>query len=122
MSTRAKWYVEELPTLDDEPDPFAMPIEEVGERIDLSDPSGALGLRLRELMRREASLDRMGITCPIKVRPDTTCHACPISRAHVPEEAMSHLCKIGREQEHVATEGAVLAHQQQTADACPAPT
>lgn len=123
MSTKANWYVGDvLPALDEEPDPFAMPIEEVGERIDLVDPGAANDLRLRELFRHEASLARMGVTCGIKDRTDTTCHACPISRAHVPEEMMSKLCRVGREQERLSTEGVALAYQREQAANGPAAT
>lgn len=107
MSTRANWHVE-APVLDDPGiDPFAMPIEEVGERIDLRDPKGTLELRLAELLHREGNLFNRGVTCPIKDRPDSTCHACPVSQAHT-QEPLSVLCRIGREQESVVTELAVI--------------
>jgi hypothetical protein len=109
MTARANWFVGELP-VEDGPDPFAAPIEEVGERINLRDPKAALDLRLRELVHREANLDATGITCAIKDRSDTSCHACPVSRAHT-EQPLGVLCRIGREQEAVLTERAVLEWQ-----------
>lgn len=109
MSTaRANWFVEQAISLDDEPDPFSMPVEEVGERIDLKDPAGALQIRLTELLRRESNLFNASVTCAVKDRPDTTCHACPISMAHDREHALGALCRVGREQEIVLTELAVL--------------
>lgn len=111
MSTRANWFVEKAELLDDEPDPFAMPVEEVGERIDLRDPQAALQLRLDELIRRESNLFAREITCPIKDRADTSCHACPVSKAHDRQDPLGSLCRLGREQEAVLTELAVLRCQ-----------
>jgi hypothetical protein len=108
MTARANWFTAEEIELGDEPDPFAVPIEEVGQRIDLRDPHAALQIRLTELLHREAALFNADVTCTIKDRPDTTCHACPVSKAHDPKQALCVLCKIGREQEIVLTELAVL--------------
>lgn len=88
-----------------------MPIEEVGLRIDLRDPKATLDLRLAELVRREGSLFNGGVTCGIKERADSTCHACPLSQAHEERSALGVLCRIGREQEAVLTELAVLSWQ-----------
>lgn len=107
MTARANWFVEAAVLPDDEPDPFSVPIEEVGERIDLRDPKGALELRLKELLNREMSLYSAEVRCEIKDRQDTTCHACPISKAHDRQDALGVLCRIGREQEAVSTELAV---------------
>jgi hypothetical protein len=112
VSARANWFMEALDGLDDQPDPFSQPIEEVGQRIDLRDPQAALEIRLTELLRREGNLEHAGITCPVKARSDTTCHACPISQAGT-DTALSVLCRIGREQESVLTELAVLRWQGQ---------
>lgn len=109
MNARANWFVEAVAGLDDEPDPFSQPIEEVGERIDLRDPKAGLQLRLTELISREASLFKHEITCAIKDRTDSTCHACPVSQAANPESDLMMLCRIGREQEMVLTELAVIA-------------
>lgn len=111
--TRANWFVHEATALDTEPDPFAVPIEEIGERIDLRDPKAGLELRVRELLTREARLYEAEVRCPIKDRADTTCHACPLSRAHDREDALSALCRLGREQEVVLTELGVMACQDQ---------
>lgn len=108
---KANWHVEAASWADDidTDSPFSVPIEEIGERIDLRDPKAALDIRLGELLRREGNLDAVGVTCPIKDRPDTTCHACPVSQAHDPSVKLCLLCRVGREQETVLTELAVLA-------------
>lgn len=108
VSARADWFLAPVEALN-EPDPFSMPIEEVGERLDLRDPRARLELRVTELLHREQNLDRAGVTCAIKDRDDTTCHACPVSCAHNPAQALSALCKVGREQEAVLTELGVLS-------------
>lgn len=110
MSTRANWFTDGVATIGDEPDPFAVPIEEIGEEIDLRSPTARLELRLRELLYREGNLFANGLTCAIKDRGDSTCHACPVSYAHG-VEALGALCRIGREQESVSTELAVLQCQ-----------
>lgn len=109
MSTRANWFIAQLASLDDEPDPFDAPIEEVGQRIDLRDPKERLDMRLRELIERESNLFNKGVTCPIKERSDSCCHACPVSKASEHNDALAVLCRVGREQEAVLTELAVLA-------------
>lgn len=108
MTAKANWFVEQHVPLDDEPDPFAMPVEEVGERIDLRDPASVLELRVSELLRREGNLHEREITCALKDRRDMSCHACPISKAHDREAPMGMLCRLGREQENVLAELVVL--------------
>ena len=108
MTVRANWFV--APVISDEPDPFAAPLEEVGERVDLTDPAAALQLRIVELLRREGNLENAGVTCALKARPDTICHCCSLSMAHDAESPLGVLCRIGREQEQVLTEHAVLEH------------
>ena len=109
MAAKANWFIQAVEGLDDEPDLFAAPIEEVGERIDLRDPKAGLQMRLEELIQREANLYEHQITCPIKDRNDTTCHACPVSKAGDPDAALGVLCRVGREQETTLTELAVLS-------------
>lgn len=113
MTAKANWFVERAAGLDDGPDPFSVPIEEVGRRIDLRDPKAAAELRLQELLTRETNLFNAGTSCPIKERSDTTCHACPVSQAHDPESRLGVLCRIGREQEVVLTELAVQSCRDQ---------
>ncbi len=113
MTARANWFVEGAVPVDTEDDPFAVPVEEIGERIDLRDPQAALNLRLTELLRRESSLFEQNVTCPIKDAQNTSCHACPVSAAHDREDPKGVLCRVGREQETVLTQLAVLRCQDQ---------
>jgi hypothetical protein len=113
VSARANWFTPAPIGLDDAPDPFAAPVEEVGERVDLRNPRAVLQLRLDELIRHEGNLFAKGLTCPIKDRSDSTCHACPVSKAADPDDALGVLCRIGREQETTLTELAVLACREQ---------
>lgn len=106
MGTQANWFVAAVESASDESDPWRAPIEEVGARIDLRDPQATLQLRLQELVHREVNLFNAQVTCPIKDRADTSCHACPVSEAGT-ESALSALCRLGREQESVLTEMAV---------------
>lgn len=108
MSARANWFTEAAIPTESEEDPFSMPVEEVGERIDLRDPDAMLNLRLTELLGRESRLFDAGITCPIKEVSGSTCHACPVSKAHDREDPKGVLCRLGREQETTVTELAVL--------------
>jgi hypothetical protein len=114
MTARANWFVAQLASLDDEPDPFDAPIEEVGQRIDLRDPRERLEMRLRELLERESNLFNANITCAIKDMPNSCCHACPVSKATERGDPMHTLCRLGREQEAVLTELAVLACRDET--------
>lgn len=110
--TRANWFLQSIDDAEADPDdPFQMPVEEVGQRIDLRDPRGKLELRLQELMVRESRLYDRQVTCSIKDRPDTICSACPVSKAHDPGSVLGALCRIGRETEAVATELGVLLCQ-----------
>lgn len=103
---RANWYVDQPPALDG-PDPFEVPIEDVGELIDLSKPTAQLTVRLTELLNREGRLEAIGVTCDLKSRSDVVCSACPISRAGDPTAPLGALCRVGREQESVCTQLAV---------------
>ena len=107
MTTRANWFTEGV-ALDGEPDPFAVPVEEVGTPIDLREPGAVLEIRLRELLHREARLYERSITCSIKDATGSTCHVCPVSQAHDTDVPLGVLCRLGREQEVVLTELAVL--------------
>lgn len=76
--------------------------------LDLSTPEPELRSWLVELVRREGNLWNCGTTCPLKDREDTTCTACPVSRARdtdegtLDEERLKRLCMIGEEQERVS--------------------
>jgi hypothetical protein len=88
------------------PPPGQTTIESVGKPIDLRG-APALNQRLIELVNMEGVLHQRGITCPIKDREDSTCSACPV-RAERPSDQLHSLCQLGRAQERVATELAVL--------------
>lgn len=108
MSTRANWHLRDL-QLPTEDDPFE-DFEASADVIDLTAPREELEAHLSELVRREGVLFNSGITCAIKDRPDTTCHACPLFTTD-PNEARFGLCKVGREQERTCTALAVEASQ-----------
>lgn len=107
MATKANWFLAELDGLDTGEfgeDPFEQPIEEVGTPIDLGGEEARLQVELVELMRRESNLYNAEVTCAIKDRPDTCCHACPVSQAHSRETPLGVLCRLGRRQERVLSE------------------
>jgi hypothetical protein len=103
VSTRANWHTADLADLDEEIDPFSVPVEEVGLRIDLLDEIGRLQARLATLLDQETNLLHCGIRCDIKDRENTCCHACPVSKAGLSDDPLSALCRLGREQERVVT-------------------
>jgi hypothetical protein len=107
VSTRANWHTADLADINEEVDPFSVPIEEVGLRIDLRDEAGRLQARLATLLDQETNLLHCGIRCAIKDRENTCCHACPISKAGLSDDPLSALCRLGREQERVVTDLAV---------------
>lgn len=112
MTAKAKWFAPaRLPDLEGD-NPFEGPVEEIGQRIDLTSRGDRLHLRLVELARREGRFTEINVTCEIKNRPDVTCLACPLSEAGDKESALGHICRIGREQEMVATEAVVLAQRE----------
>lgn len=78
-------------------------METIGKPIDLSDRRGSLQARLHELVKREGRLYNKGVTCAIRDTPNTCCAACPYSEALNKDSALGVLCRVGREQEQVAT-------------------
>lgn len=106
-AARAKWYSGQLPTISG-PDPFEVEVGEVGELIDLSHSTARLQVRLTELVRRESELDNLGVSCDLKQLHDVVCSACPVSEAGNDSSELGSLCRVGREQEMVLTELAVL--------------
>lgn len=110
-SVQARWATPAI-DVDIEADPFApMPsvgrprrVEDVGIPIDLTDDQPKLRERLIELCSREGNLYNEGVTCSIKERDDTSCHACPLK----PDDDTALLCAVGREQEAICTKLAVL--------------
>lgn len=110
MRTMANWHVGDLGGTSDA-DPFAdeeaLPVEQVGTPIDLSDSIASLSKELQTLMWRECELFNVGLTCAIKDRDDTACSACPVSKHADPQDPLAPLCLVGRDQERVVTTLAV---------------
>lgn len=113
-AARARWGLDALEVQTDD-DPFgpAIPagpsaaavsvdVEAVGLPIELADD---LAPRLVALLKEEGELLQQGVTCAIKDRDETSCHACPL-RGHQAFPA-SRLCVLGVEQERVFTHLAV---------------
>jgi hypothetical protein len=107
-AARTNWHSDGLPTLEIE-DPFEVPVEKVGQPIDLSHPTARLNVRLTELLRREGQLDALGVSCSIKDKSDVVCSVCPLSKAGDDSAPLGALCRIGREQEAVTTQLAAQA-------------
>lgn len=85
-----------------------MPIEQVGTPIDLSGEQATLQQELTELMNAEADLFDLGVSCGVRDRADSCCHACPISQ-HQGDGDFANLCRNGRAVEVVVTKLAVIA-------------
>lgn len=105
MAVKADWH-EASPAVEGPDDPFAsassLAIAQAPLTLDLG--LDALRDKLVSLFNRERFLsDRMGLTCPIKDRCDTTCIACPLNEAHNPDSAKGRLCKVGVEQDQAET-------------------
>lgn len=111
MSAKADWHTLDLERLVEEEgefDPFSAPVEELGQRVDLDDPSDRLHIRLVRLLERETALYARGVTCPIKDRDDTCCLACPVSEHANFDSSLGMLCRVGRDEELAATEAAAI--------------
>ena len=107
MSIGAEWHFEEAAFAtvqrsgyDPLVDPaYAAPMPPISIHTSTAElDSYALGL-----LEQEAQLFDDGITCPIKDKRDTTCLACPVSAARDHSEPKGKLCRVGQEQERVAT-------------------
>lgn len=104
MATKANWF---QPVVDEQDDPFALPIERVAVPIDLSGQVAELGVEIVELTAEIKRLDGAGVRCPILQMPDTSCHVCPISE-HTKNTAKRELCCVGRALERACTRLAVV--------------
>lgn len=71
--------------------------------ISITTDAATLTAAVDSLFAQEASLFQRGVECPIKDLPDTTCLACPVSAARDFSEPKGQLCRVGQEQERVAT-------------------
>lgn len=90
---RTNWHIE-VPV--DHTDPFSKEAAPTFPQLTFEE----LESRLRELVEEEGRLAACGITCPIKDRPDSVCHACPLRRAM--EGPLRQLCAVGLLQETAA--------------------
>ena len=105
MAIKADWHEGEAAAIGPD-DPFAL-ASSLGMghsplTIDVS--LDDLRDRLKRLLKREKFLfDKMGISCPIKDRCDTSCLACPLNEANDPDSPKGGLCRVGVEQEQCET-------------------
>jgi hypothetical protein len=111
MPVKAHWHQPELAlehelSFDACPEPER--VERVGVPVLLAGPLAELNKQLIGTLSRENALHEQGVTCAIKDRADTSCHACPLYRDD--DSALAQLCGIGREQERLCTELAVRMH------------
>lgn len=108
MGVKAEWNLQELVMLEPEDDPFAdVDIEDVGQPIRIDSDSATLATELTHLTTRINRLWASGTTCDLMLKPDVTCHACPLYTDDW-HEKRSALCGLGRQQEATATKMAVL--------------
>jgi len=99
---KADWFASPLDT--ETPDPFAdSPLPFGSTFISLESTPEELDQRIRDLVKREARLFDMGITCGLRECSESTCLACPVSKLGDPDSPLSALCRIGQEQERVIT-------------------
>lgn len=101
MGIRASWHMPP-PLAVDDIDPFAAPVEDVGVPVRLADGTSELGAELVQLVKRERTLRDDGTSCPIRDMDGTSCSACPIAGRY------GALCDVGRRQEQLLTELAVI--------------
>lgn len=107
MAVKADWF-DSLESTDAGIDPFAQASSALVDdlpviAISMEDSDDELRAHLRTLIDREGRLSACGITCRLKELPDMTCLGCPVSKAGDKNDAMSVLCRIGRDQETVAS-------------------
>lgn len=101
---RANWHVASAATPLDAVDPLASMGTDVGSPvISIESTTEELQFRLRDLLEREARLDSLGITCPLKDQPEASCLACPVCKLGDPDSRMGALCRVGQEQERCLT-------------------
>lgn len=104
-SLKANWHLQDLYSDLDDADPFEtvepdVRVQDVGLLIDLRDDA-SLNKRIFELVSMEGALYERDVRCAVKDAPDTTCAACPLSGK---DPAIASLCRLGAEQERIATE------------------
>lgn len=107
MGLRADWFTDL--TSPEDSDPFADNHMSQSPVISIESTEAELRDRMQELLGREARLDEMEITCPIKDMPDVSCLACPVCKLGS-DSPLSALCRVGQEQERVLTTLAAKVH------------
>jgi hypothetical protein len=105
MAIRADWHegvaAEDGPQIDPFASASSLAMTHAPLSIDFT--TDQLRERIVKLFKREKYLfDRMGLSCPIKDRCDTTCLACPLNEANT-ETVKGRLCRTGVEQEQAET-------------------
>jgi hypothetical protein len=100
MGVKANWFADDLSA---ESDPFSAMNMSISPVVSIESSEDELYARLQELLKREARLDAVGITCPLKDMPDASCLACPVCKLGDPNSRLSALCRVGQEQERVMT-------------------
>jgi hypothetical protein len=119
MTTRARWRTPgtEIPggdLLDGVPPPSTP--ASVGVPIGLRGKSDEEEMaEITGLMNREDELASAGVTCRIKDSYDSCCLACPLSQHTNPQDTLSALCRLGREQDRVLTESVARAEMKRRA-------
>jgi len=99
---KADWFDRSADASDT--DPFAdAPLPFGSTFVSMDTPADELQQRIKDLLKREARLFDMGITCDLRDCSESTCLACPVSKLGDPDSPLSALCRIGQEQERVIT-------------------
>lgn len=108
MSVKADWHTPDV-ALDDDGWDEPERIERVGTPIELNATGdrAELNRELLDTMEREQQLADQGVTCAIKDKRDSSCHACPLFSDDGSPDA--ELCAIGRRQERLCTQIIVSA-------------
>jgi len=99
VAVRTNWFARfDVPAGDpfDEPAVAEAAIEKVGTPIAVDGEFAELEERLVNLLDAETDLFNAGVTCDIRDRADTSCHACPVRDC-------GELCEVGCDMETVVT-------------------
>lgn len=101
MAVKAQWFVPDLVGDDGDPLEGGVDVTAAGVELDLRDDPDRLYRVLASTLEREQALYDRGVTCKIKDKHDTVCHACPY------QGVKGALCELGLEQERLVTQMAV---------------
>lgn len=110
MSTKARWGSASAVTAAPV-DPFADLHEgarrtpaDVGLHATFSNSSRSYLDGLTSTIAEVEALAARGVTCEIREKPATSCHACPLSALHRDGDPMQPLCQAGLAFERLSTE------------------